>query len=92
MGLAYRRREKAEIGYLLCFEMPTAAMLKEIAAEGRYRHPLFDREYDRLQVVLIAELFDRPGQPGKRLDLPMARDAVKAASAIADDGAQGALL
>jgi len=87
-----RRREKAEIGYLLCFEMPTKAMLNEIAEEGRYRHPLFDREYDRLQVVLIAELFDRPGQPGKRLDLPMARDAVKAATAAGDAGAQGALL
>ncbi len=87
-----RRREKAEIGYLLCFDLPTAAMLKEIAAEGRYKHPLFDREYDRLQVVTIAELFERPGQPGKRLDLPMARDAVKAAAAASDGDAQAMLL
>jgi len=87
-----RLREKAEIGYLLCFDLPTKAMEGEIAAAGRYRHPLFDREYDRLQVITVAELFDRPGFPAKRLDLPMARDAVKAASAIGDATAQGALL
>ena len=87
-----RLREKAEIGYLLCFSLETKPMRDEIAAAGRYTHPLFDREYDRLQVVTIAELFDRPNQPARRLDLPMARDAVKAASAVRDDGAQGALL
>ncbi len=87
-----RRREKAEIGYLLCFDLPTPAMLKEIAAEGTYRHPLFDRAYDRLQIVLIAEVFDRPDKPAKRLDLPLARDAVKAAASAGDADAQGALL
>ncbi len=84
-----RLREKAEIGYLLCFDLPTKAMEGEIAAAGRYRHPLFDREYDRLQVVTVAELF---APLNRRLDLPMARDAVKAAAAVSDDGAQGALL
>lgn len=45
------------------------------------------REDDRLQVVLLPELFQ-----GKRLDLPMARaDAVKAAAALGDAGKQSAL-
>ena len=84
-----RLREKAEIGYLLCFEMPTPAMLKEIAAVGRYKHPFFDREFDRLQVITVAELF---GATPKRLDLPMARDAVKAAVAAGDGATQQRLL
>ena len=84
-----RLREKAEIGFLLCFQLETKAMRDEIAAAGRYKHPLFDREYDRLQVITVAELF---GATPRRLDLPMARDAVKAASAIGDATAQGALL
>lgn len=55
--------------------------------------PLLDREDDRLQVITVAELFDCPGQPGKRLDLPMARaDAVKSAAALGDAGKQEKLL
>ena len=84
-----RLREKAEFGFLLCFDLPTKAMRDEIAAAGRYRHPYYDREDDRLQVVTIAELF---APLSKRLDLPMARDAVKAAASAGDAGAQGALL
>ena len=76
-----RLREKAEIGYLLCFDRPTKAMEGEIAAAGRYRHPLFERDYDRLQVVTVAELF---APHNRRLDLPMARDAVKSATAGSD--------
>jgi hypothetical protein len=80
-----RLREKAEFGFLLCTSLPTKPMRDEIAAAGKYKHPLLDREDDRLQVITIAELFDHPGNPGKRLDLPMARqDAVKSAHAAGD--------
>ena len=86
-------REKAEFGFLICTNLPTKAMRDEIAAAGKYRHPLLDREDDRLQVITVAELFERPGAPARRLDLPMARtDAVKSAKAIGDDGKQGSLL
>ncbi len=88
-----RIREKAEFGILLCMDLPTPAMLKEIAEAGKYKHPLLNREDDRLQVVTVAEMFDRPGAPGKRLDLPMARsDAVKSAAALGDAGAQISLI
>lgn len=87
-----RLREKAEFGFLICTGLPTKPMRDEIAAAGKYKHPLLNREDDRLQVVTVAELFDRPGQPGRRLDLPMARaDAIKVAAAAGDADKQAAL-
>ena len=82
-------REKAVFGYLLCFDMPTKAMQGEIVAAGKYRHPYYDRADDQLQVITIAELF---APHKRRLDLPMARDAVKAASVGSDADKQAALL
>ena len=88
-----RQHEKAEFGFLICTNLPTKPMRDEIAAAGKYRHPLLDREDDRLQEVTVAELFDHPGTPGKRLDLPMARgDAVKSAAALGDADKQLGLL
>jgi len=63
-------------------------MRDEITAAGKYRHPLLNRDYDRLQVITVAEILR-----GDRLDLPMARlDAVKSAAAERDAGAQGSML
>ena len=85
-----RIREKAKFSILLCMDMPTKAMRDEIAALGKYRHPLLNLEDDRLQVVTVAEMF---APLNKRLDLPMARgDAVKSAAAVGDSDKQGALL
>jgi SAM-dependent methyltransferase len=82
-----RQREKAEFGFLICTSLPTKPMRDEIAAAGKYKHPLLDREDDRLQVITVAELFQ-----GKRLDLPMARsDAVKSAAAKGDADKQAAM-
>ena len=73
-----RQREKAEFGILISMDPPTKAMRDEIAAAGKYKHPLLDRDDDRIQVITIAEILD-----GKRLDLPMARgDALKSAAAL----------
>ena len=84
-----RQRVGAEFGFLICAALPSKPMRDEIAAAGKYRHPHLNREDDRLQVVTVAELFDGPGRPGKRLDLPMARtDAVKAARALGSAGKQ----
>ena len=84
-----RQREKAEFGFLICTSLPTKPMRDEIAAAGKYRHPLLEREDDRLQVVTIAELF---APHNKRLDLPMARaDTLKSAQAVGDEGDQAAL-
>lgn len=83
-----RMREKAEFGFLITMDLPTKAMRDEIAAAGKYKHPLLNREDDRLQVITVAEILQ-----GKRLDLPMARpDAVKAAAAAGDADKQIGLL
>jgi DNA modification methylase len=88
-------REKAEIGVLICMDMPTKAMRDEMTAAGKYVHPTIGREYDRLQVVTIAEMFPdvENGRPARRLDLPWARtDTVKKAAAKGDADKQQTLL
>ena len=83
-----RLREKADFGFLITMDMPTKAMRDEITAAGKYKHPMLQREDDRIQVITVAEILR-----GDRLDLPMARtDAVKSATAVSDGRAQGALL
>ena len=83
-----RLREGAEFGFLITMDSDTPAMRKEIAAAGKYKHPLLNREGDRLQVVDVAQIL-----AGQRLDLPMARgDAVKSAAALGDADAQAVLL
>lgn len=88
-------REKAEVGVLICMDLPTKAMRDEITAAGKYVHPTIGREYDRLQVVTIAEMFPdaKNGRPARRLDLPWARtDTVKKAAAKGDADKQQTLL
>lgn len=84
-----RQREKADFGFLICTGLPTKPMRDEITAAGKYKHPLLDREDDRLQVVTVAELF---APHNVRLNLPMARDdAVKSAPALGDSVQQSTL-
>ncbi len=72
-----RQREKAEFGILISMDAPTKPMLAEIAEAGKFKHPLLNREDDRLQIVTIAEIL-----AGAQMDLPMARyDSVKSAKA-----------
>jgi Restriction endonuclease len=83
-----RQREKAEFGILLTMDKPTKPMLQEVIAAGKFKHPLLNREDDRIQIITVEEIL-----AGKRLDLPMARkDAVKSAKAIGDADQQVNLL
>ncbi len=76
-----RQREKAEFGILLTMDAPTKAMREEVIAAGKYKHPMLEREDDRIQIVTVTEILD-----GQRINLPMGRlDAVKSAQAIDDD-------
>ena len=84
-----RLKAKAEFAFLIAFDLPTKAMQGEIAATGKYKYPLYDRDDDRLQVITVAELF---APHNRRLDLPLARDAVKAAATLGDAAAQDTLL
>lgn len=76
-----RQKEKAEFGILITMDDPSKPMRDEVAHAGKFRHPLLNREDDRLQIITVAEIFS-----GKRLDLPMARkDTVKSAKAEPED-------
>ena len=78
-----RQREGAEIGILITMDA-TKPMHTEAAAVGKYKHPLLNREDDRIQIVTIAEIL-----AGEILSLPMGRtDIVKSAEAEGDDDLQ----
>ena len=81
-----RQREKAEIGILITMG-DTKPMRGEAAAVGKYKHPMLNREDDRIQIVTIAEILE-----GKRIDLPMGRDMVKSAQAVGDSDQQQPLI
>jgi DNA modification methylase len=54
-------REKAAIGVLIALQTPTQAMRSESATAGFYRSPGWRKDYPRLQVVTIEELFKGAG-------------------------------
>ena len=82
-----RQREGAEFGILITMDAPTKSMRDEVAAAGKYRHPMMNRDDDRLQVVTIEDIL-----AGKRLNLPMGRtDAVKSAMPLSSDADQETL-
>lgn len=82
-----RQREGAEFGILISMDSPIKSMREEVTAAGKYRHPLLNRDDDRLQVVTVEDIL-----AGKRLNLPMGRtDAVKSAAALPSDTGQETL-
>ena len=83
-----RLREGAEFGILITMDPLTKSMREEVVAAGKYRHPLLNRDDDRLQVVTVEEILS-----GKRLSLPMGRsDAVRSASPLPSSTDQKVLL
>jgi len=73
-------RENAVIGVLITLEQATGAMVKEAKAAGQYKHELMGRTYDTIQIVTIEEVLD-----GKRLDIPMSLEVLKAAQREVED-------
>jgi DNA modification methylase len=81
-------REGAEFGFLLCLNAPSAGVYKRAQSNGKYRHQLLNRDYDRVQIITVQDIMN-----GLRLDLPMARpDAVKSAVNSGDADRQEVLL
>lgn len=58
-------REKAEIGVLISIAEPTKPMKVEAASAGFYTSPWNNKNYSRLQILTIEELFN-----GKQIDYP----------------------
>ena len=68
-------REQAALAVLISLEEPTRPMVKEAKAVGQYRHETMGRSYDRISIVTIQEIVEG----GKRLDLPLSIEVLKAA-------------
>lgn len=81
------QNEGAEIGILLTMDPPTAPMLKTAQQAGKFKHPLLNKEYNRIQIVSVDEMLS-----GARMDLPLPRDIVKRAEAFGDATAQQRLI
>lgn len=81
-------RENADFGILLCLNEPSKGAYKRAQENGKYKHPLLNREDDRIQIVTVEQILN-----GKRIDLPMGRiDTVKAAEADGDSKNQASLI
>jgi site-specific DNA-methyltransferase (adenine-specific) len=52
-------RENAQIGLFITLEEPTGPMQREAVEAGFYRSNLMQRDYPRIQILTIRELFDR---------------------------------
>ena len=54
-------RENAEIGLFITLEPPTRPMIREAVAAGLYNSDLWQRDYPRVQIRTVQELFDSKG-------------------------------
>ena len=73
-------REDAVLAILITLETPSGPMLREAKAAGSYRHADMGRSYDKISIVTIQEIIEG----GKRLEIPMSLEVLKAAKAEAD--------
>lgn len=77
-------REQAAIAVLITLEKPTAPMVKEAKAAGQFRHESMGKNYDRIQIVTVKEIVEE----GKRLEIPMSLEVLKAAKREVEDRQQ----
>ena len=56
-------REKAAIGLFVTLEEPSKEMLLEASTAGSYHSELWNRDYERLQVLSIADLLEKGRKP-----------------------------
>jgi site-specific DNA-methyltransferase (adenine-specific) len=74
-------REQAALAVLLTLEEPTRPMSSEAKAAGRYRHEEMARNYDRISIVSVLDIVEG----GKRLEIPMSVEVLKAAERKIDE-------
>ena len=81
-------REQAALAVLVTLEEPSRNMVNEAKAAGLYKHEEMGRSYDRISIVTIKEIVEE----GKRLDIPMSLEVLKAAQKTTDESIQMTLL
>jgi site-specific DNA-methyltransferase (adenine-specific) len=67
-------KDSAALAVLITLELPTKPMELDAKAAGQYKHEEMGRSYDRISIVTVQELLD-----GKRLEIPMSMEVLKAA-------------
>jgi len=80
-------RENAALGCLITLEEPTRNMIQEAKDAGQFKHEDMGRSYDVINIITVKEIVE----DGKRLDIPMSLEVLKAAKK-ADDSEQMGLL
>jgi hypothetical protein len=78
-------REGADLGIFLTLQPATQGMKREASAAGHYEHKLMGRSYDRISIVSVKEIVEN----GKRLEIPMSLEVLKAAQKSLSDGQLG---
>jgi site-specific DNA-methyltransferase (adenine-specific) len=58
-------RQKAAIGIFITLDEPTSEMIKEVKSTEPFKHPTWQHEYPKLQILTVAELLK-----GKMPDIP----------------------
>lgn len=77
-------REQAAIAVLITLEKPTSPMLKEAKSAGQFHHESMGKNYDKIQIVTVKEIVEE----GKRLEIPMSLEVLKAAKREVEDKQQ----
>ncbi len=75
-------REEAALAILITLQPPSGPMTKEAKAVGQYKHEDMGRNYDTISIVTIRDILEA----GKRLEIPMSIEVLKAAQRNADNG------
>ena len=73
-------RENAALAVLITLEEPSKPMLSEAKSAGQFTHEDMGRSYDCISIVTVRQIVE----DGKRLEIPMSVEVLKAAKAVAD--------
>jgi site-specific DNA-methyltransferase (adenine-specific) len=81
------REKDAPLGLFITLEPPSSEMVREAASAGFYTSDLWQKDYARLQILTIEQLFN-----GATVQMPPAYAAFKQAQRVKkDDAVQGEL-
>ena len=73
-------REKAEIGVFVTLDAPTKNMCSEAIVKGFYRSPTWNKDYPRIQILTIDDLFS-----GKQPNIPATIPSTKTAKRVSPE-------
>ena len=68
-------REQAALAIFITLESPSSKMISEAKSAGQYKHEDMGRSYDRISIIEVKDIIEN----GKRLEIPMSLEVLKAA-------------